>query len=553
MQPTTLTNEDFGKLSGLTARGVTSTSGGRQEYGDSSGNTYYRNEQNVGTPQYSTNYEKIGAAPSSPVTIVTSGQSRTNYANNVNTLQTAQNNLRTVQAGDTASGIAAKLGQTPEEFLKNNPGFAGKGGKNDFGGLTGDIKPGQTYKIGPDGTPTEVKTGDATTNPDGSPKVGADGTSTNADGSTNPPGTTSVTDPKTGKTYAGIDPVLAKQYNNSLTALDQQVASAKQTLDDAKATLANDPAAMAAIDAIAAKYDVLIQQMKDKNAILIGSQKVNSARSGALQYANEMNSNFMSNEMDRATQRVADLVTQEQTMILKTQQAYKDGDLKALNEATKAYDDANKEKLDAITKLLDETDKAVKTQQAQAKIDAASAKQQVSDDIRLSTSLATGIADAVMASGITDEKQIDDYIENMAEKSGIVNTDILKSAVTKAKQAAEKASLAAANTKDIMSKRKAGGAATAKAKGGGKDGAYTYTGDDVSTYTNILNQGGTVDNIEYAARGKDSYVDPAAYMAIYNDWIKNGGTPAGFLKQFPVKNVNPDSRDKLPEGLTAKK
>ena len=547
----TISDADFAKI-GATENGVTSTSGGRQQYSDNQGNTYYRNETGVGTPQYATSYEKVAAPTSSPVTIVTSGQSRTNYANNVNTLQTAQNNMKTVQAGQTASGIAASLGITPEAFLKLNPDFAAKGGSKDYKGLTGDIKVGQTYKVSADGTPVEVKTGDATTNADGSPKTNADGTSTNPDGTKNPAGTTSITTPD-GKTYAGIDPTLAAQYKTSLTNLDTQIATAKQTMDDAKATLADDPAAQNAIDQIKAKYDVLIKAMQDKNAILLGSQKTNAARSGSLQYANEMNDNFMSNEMDRANQRVADLITTETQLTLKATQAYKTGDLKAFNDATTAYDKANKDKMDAITKLLDETDKAVKTQQAQAKIDAASVKQQTSDDIRVSTSLATGIADAIKNSGITDPKQIDAYIEEMGTKSGISNLDILKSAVTKAQQASEKADLAATNTQSIINKRNTTKTSGTKATGGGKDGAYTYTGDDVSTYTDLLNKGGTINGTTYAARGSDTYVDPSAYVAVYQDWVKNGGTPAGFLKKFPLKNVNPDGRDSLPAGLTAKK
>lgn len=545
MQPQTLTNEDFGKLSGLVGRGVTSTSGGRQEYGDSAGNTYYRNETNIGTPQYSTNYEKVGAAASSPVTIMTSGQSRTNYANNVNTLQTAQNNLRTVQAGDTASGIAASLGMTPEQFLKLNPDFAAKGGAKDYKGMTGDIKPGQTYKIGPDGSPTEVKTEQT--------KVNADGSTTNPDGSTNPPGTDSVTD-HNGKVYAGIDPTLKKQYEDTIKNLDEGITAAKDTLDQAKATLANDPAAIAAVEAIKLKYDMLIKNMKDKNAILLGGQKKNSARSGSLQYANEMDSNFMSSEMDKATQRVADLVTQETQMILKAEQAYKTGNLKALDAATKAYDEANKSKLDAIDKLLSATDKAVKTQQAEIKMQQAASKQQMSDDIRLSTSLATGIAQEIMDAGISDPEQIDVYLQEMADRSGIDNIDILRSAVTKAQQAGEKSALSMANTKSIMAKRKTTGTGgTTKATGGGTDGGFKYSGDDVSTYTGLLNQGGSVDGSKYAGRGDDTYVDPAAYIAVYKDWIKQGGTPAGFLKKFPITNVNPESHDMLPEGLTAKK
>lgn len=481
-------------------------------------------------------------ATSSSTTIVTSGQSRLNYADNVNTLQTAKNNIALSNANPTALTTPDK-----QAFVSKYAGTTAPNGKL----YTAD----QLSGIYDSGNHTVLNGGDIEKGiTDSGPKVNADGTSTNADGSVNPAGTTSVTDPKTGTTYAGINSVLVKAYSDAQQNLDQQVADAKATLDQAKATLANDPAAQAAIDQIKAKYDVLVQQMQAKNAILIGSQKTNLIRNGSLQYANEMNSNFMSEEMDKASGRVADLVTQETQMILKAQQAYKSGDLKALNDATKAYDDANKAKMDSITKLLDETDKAVKTQQAQAKIDAAAAKQQTSDDIRISTSIAQTMADTIAESGVTDEVKIDEYISAMAEKSGIQNLDVLKSAVSKAQVAKKKSDLAIDNTQSIIDKRKKTGTGGTKATGGGSDGGYKYTGDDVSTYTSFLNKGGQApDGTSYAARGKDGYVDPGAYAAIYSDWVAQGGTPAGFLKKFPITNVNPDGRDNLPAALTNKK
>lgn len=57
------------------------------------------------------------------------------------------------QQGESATSIVQKLGTTPEAFLKANPGWAAKGGKNDYLGLTGDIQVGQEYSV-PGATPT---------------------------------------------------------------------------------------------------------------------------------------------------------------------------------------------------------------------------------------------------------------------------------------------------------------------------------------------------------------------------------------------------------------
>jgi len=54
----------------------------------------------------------------------------------------------TVQKGDTASGIAAKYGLSPQQFLALNPSAAATGRSNDWQGLTGLIQPGQVFNVG---------------------------------------------------------------------------------------------------------------------------------------------------------------------------------------------------------------------------------------------------------------------------------------------------------------------------------------------------------------------------------------------------------------------
>lgn len=70
-----------------------------------------------------------------------------------------------VEQGQTAYGIVQKLGITPEEFLKANPSFTGKGGANDYQGLSGEIQIGQEYQIPgttPEATPTTPTPGSGT-------------------------------------------------------------------------------------------------------------------------------------------------------------------------------------------------------------------------------------------------------------------------------------------------------------------------------------------------------------------------------------------------------
>lgn len=114
--------------------------------------------------------------------------------------------------------------------------------------------------------------------------------------------------------------------------------------------------------------------------------------------------------------------------------------------------------------------------------------------------------------------------------------------------------LKTANTKSIIANRGSSGGSSSTSKGGGTDGGYSFTGDDVASGTNLLNKGGTSPNgTKFGARGSDGYADPNAYLSVYNSWIQQGGTPTGFLKKFPVTNVNPSSYSKLPTAILPKK
>lgn len=444
---------------------------------DGNGNSY-----TVSVPKVSTPAPVAEPAPS-PSLIVTSGASRSNYNDNVNTLQKAtsnitpsnpsvvdyltQNNMPSDYNSRAAlavkygiqgyTGSAAQNGQLLTMVQKGNNGSTTTTDEtvktpSATGGDTTDTKKVPIYNDeinhAPDQIASSTDQGDGTTivtYKDGQTQVIKGGLYKDGSGPT-----TGSTD---GKDTSGIDPVLKKQYDEALAGLDDGITQAKANLEAAKANLANDPAAQAAVDAIMKKYDQQIELMKKKNTALIGSYKTNAARSGSLQYANDMYSSFLSEEQDKASQRVTDLITEETQLVLKTQQAYKDGNIKALAQATKDYETANKEKIAAIDKLLTATDKMVKQQQAEEKAQIAKDKQAITDDIRVSTAIGKTLADTIIKSGVTDPKQIDEYVIAMAEKSGITNPDILRSAVLKAQGDAAKADLSAQNTKSIITNR----------------------------------------------------------------------------------------------------
>lgn len=332
-------------------------------------------------------------------------------------------------------------------------------------------------------------------------------------------------------TTGEIDPSLKTAFNDSIAGLDDGITQAKSNLASAAATLQNDPAATAAISSIIAKYDQQIKAMKEKNKILAGGYITNAARSGALQFANEMTSNFLSDEQGRAEQRVTDLVSLELSATLKAQQAYKDADLKAFSAATKDLQTAQKGKIDAINKLLTATDKAVRTNQAQVKIDAQKIKDKAATDTKTATALANTVAAGIKEHGLTgaDEKT---YISMMAEKSGISNPDLLSAAVIKAKQVQDKADLAKKNTENTIANRDARtNIAATKATKAGKAASTTFKiSTAISKATPQFEK----------VKGADGYIAPEKWMAARTNWNSLGGTDASFNTTFK-KYLNPAS------------
>lgn len=418
--------------------------------------------------------------------LVTSNSARTATANNVSKMQTATSGLAGSTPADTAPGADQTSTSTTGETAGSTAGAAGS---------TTDAATTKTTKV--DANQEAVK---------------------------------------------GIkDPAVATQYKSALDSLDKQAASATSIVNAAAATLKNDPAAAAAIQQIKDKFAVQIQQMQDKNKLIIGRTNTSIGAFGGL---GPMSQNFLSDQQDRATMRISDLVAQEQDLILKANIAYKEQDTKALNDAMNAYDKVNSDKLKAINDLLTETHKQVSEQQAQARLDQATSKAQLATDVSTSTNVASSILQKLNDAGITDQDQIDEYLNSVAEEYGIENPDILRSAVIKARTTKTKDDL-------LIAKRSSSGNGSKKTT---TDGSFSYTKDDIDSYTTFLQKGGTgPDGQAYNGRGKnDQYVDPGAYVAALQDWTDNGGTPQGFVKKFPVSNINPSSYSKLPAAVRPK-
>lgn len=435
--------------------------------------------------------------------LTTSSASRANTATNTATLNTAVNGIANGNANTAAVQPATTLGGTPAATAT------------------------------PDGSAPAAPAAPATPAAPGAAAAGTDTSSDTGDDSDDISNAVSV-----------LPPSLQKLYGDNLSNLQAEQTQAKSVLTQAQATLADDPAATAAVNAISAKYDVLINQMNQKNAQVLGSVHSSIGAFGGL---GSMSTSFLSDEMDRASQRIADLTTDKQNAILNAQAAYQKQDLAAFNTAMDKYNKTITDMNSELSKLNDAADKQIKNNQAQQKIDAAASKAAIANDVTKAANLGGAIAKQMADSGLTDPDDQEKYIASVAQAYGISDPAILQTSVVKAQQTAKAATDMSANVNSEIAKRNAGPAASTK--GSGTDANYSYTADDVTAAKNILQNGGA----GYAAAGSDGYSDPGAYVSLLNSWIKQGGTAAGFAKVFPIKTyVNPKSYNLLPQIIQQK-
>lgn len=417
---------------------------------------------------------------SSPSVISTSSASRSNYADNTSTLNSALSNITPPKTDTTPTGNAP----TGSNITIN----AGGGGATDGNGnqldSTGKVVGASNPKDNPNYDPSKDTSSSAYVDPD----TGVRGAKTSDNGS--------------------LDPVVKKQFDDAGEQLDQGITAAQNTLAAVSATLNNDPAAQAAVAQISNQYNGLIQAMIAHNKIVLGGYSVGAARTGALQYANDMTTDFMSKEMEYANQRVQKLIDLESAAIMKSNAAYKAGDVKAFSVATTALKAAQTEKINMIGKLGTATSKALSDFQSKVKLAQATAKNNVTLDITKSKSLAASMAKQLKDAGITDPAQIKEYVNAVAQNQGITNPDVLGSALVTAQQTLNKATTAA-----------------------GKKGKNTFnTTDGISQVTPRME----------GAKGSDGYIDPAKWIATRVWWQGQGGTASSFNSNFK-QYLNPAS------------
>ncbi len=254
---------------------------------------------------------------------------------------------------------------------------------------------------------------------------------------------------------SGMPTSMAQSYADNIDNLSQEETQAKATLAQAAATVANDPVATAAISAISAKYDTLINAMQAKNTQVLGRASTNVAAFGGL---GVMSQTFMSDEMDAASSRIADLNSQRNSAMLAAGTAYAKQDLAAFNTAQTAADKSLTDMNTALNDLNTATDKQVTQTQAATKLAIMQTNAQLSQDKDTAALYAGNIAGQFLASGMDStspdfESQIATLAKTMNIDPGILATAVTAELETQKTDAANQAHTAdEIQNSDITSK-----------------------------------------------------------------------------------------------------
>lgn len=473
--------------------------------------------------------------PNSPVTIVTSNASKSNYNDNVNTLNSANNALKQTSSNNPSVVDFLTLNGQPSDYASRAKMAASQGINNYVGNAEQNTQLLNTLRSGTNGgnnnTNNNGGTGTGNVNKEppvdtNAPKITAMNTVTNSDGSstvTNSDGS-SIINYSDGTTYnipKGLDPTIAKLQSDNIRTVSKLADDTKIIMDKLNTyDPSNDPAAIAAANNIKSQFDVLIKQMQDKNALLAGSYAKNSARSGMLQYANEMDTNFKSEELDKANGRVSDLIQKENDAIAKSNAAYKSGNVKALEAATKEYQQTLTDKTKAImdfSKLVNDQVKQNATDLKQANADL---RNNMLDSIKFATANAPDIAEQIK--DIKDPAQIEKIYNDSSDTLGI-DPGILKSAVETELRKTKKEDLANAHTEAITNKL----LNPAASKGTQSE----REAETVTNYNNLFVPGAKLKD-GTPLLDPDGYITPVAWKAAIKEAPSKGLTRAKFIKEF---------------------
>lgn len=355
-----------------------------------------------------------------------------------------------------------------------------------------------------------------------------------------------------------------QSLQNQSTQYQNDINTAKEQLMRNSAQY--DATTQALLQSITATYDARLKKMEDMNARYLEGKRISGIATGRSRYTPMMEEGILSTEEMDGQARLAELEAEKLGLIVKAKQARDDLSIKQFNEYMGLLDKKNKDAVDTITKLhqmaVDRDNALIARERAERE-----AKQ---GELNYQQDLATSLArDAFKnLAGLSEEEQ-QAYISKLAMDKGI-DPSLLDGAIqdyrdkeeTQNSQIAQREASASAREQQIAISRERLGLeaervaiAQEKASKTGSDKTYTdgkltYSESDINTSESLLQNGGEFNGVMYNPAGSDDgYSDPYLYKALFDYWIYQGGTKAGFVKKFPPKDYINSSASNLPDFL----
>lgn len=198
-------------------------------------------------------------------------------------------------------------------------------------------------------------------------------------------------------------------------ALQQSQADYQRTAQQVRDTITNiqngviplNAGENAQIAGLQQQFQTLIDAQTKNNRQDVGMAQMRGAQKGALEYDPHFQMGTIQTIVSAGAAKIADLQIKEASAVASMTQAFKDNDIKAVQDAWSVYKDASKERQDALSKTIADTATAIK--------DAAEAQQKVQDSINAiakqaqengatattiqAITRATSTADAITAAG----------------------------------------------------------------------------------------------------------------------------------------------------------
>ncbi len=310
----------------------------------------------------------------------------------------------TFQPGQTASGVAASLGMTPEQFLSYNPHLAATGLPNDYRGLTGLVQVGQQYNTGPSQSQPVVTSGQSRTNTANNLSV-----YDRAIANLGPQDNTPTTPPA-----AGADPIISglqTLQTNADAVTKSMIASTMAQYQNQKNTAE-----------------------KQGENYRLGLESL-GIKTGAAQTTPDILSGHIQAAANDTLAKISSINNDMNKALLDIQSAKAENDFKRIQMATDRYQQLEKNKRDAITAMH--------------------------DDILFGQKQLTYSAPALLESfnTLTSDTDKTNYINEIAKRDGVSPMDVI-AAIKGAQADANKTALEAENTKSLIASRGAGSSST---------------------------------------------------------------------------------------------